>query len=291
MTRQGAGHYDEIQMTGLRARKIQQKGMNKTCMFAEERRRNIEKYVSEKKRVTVDEICRKFRVSPATVRNDLNQLHEEGKLIRTHGGAIANTKVSFELFTAEKDKMHHAEKEAIAQEAVKLIHEGDSIALDSGTTVFELAKLLGRFKNLRVVTWDLSIAAWLDMHTQVSLFMIGGEVRKGHHYTTGYTFREFLPRLNVDLFFMSANGVDPEQGITTPQVETAMIKELILKGSRRAVLLSDSSKLGDVTFVKFADLRDVEAMITDDGCNPEIGSQMQSMGVKMVIAKVPEADE
>ncbi|MBR2561646.1 MAG: DeoR/GlpR transcriptional regulator [Eubacterium sp.] len=260
-------------------------------MFAEERRRNIEKYVAERKRVTVDEICQAFSVSPATVRNDLNQLDEEGKLKRTHGGAIANTKVSFELFTAEKDKMHHGEKEAIAKEAVKLIHEGDSIALDSGTTVFELAKLLGRFKNLRVVTWDLSIAAWLDMHTQVSLFMIGGEVRKGHHYTTGYTFREFLPRLNVDLFFMSANGVDVEQGITTPQVETAMIKELILKGSRRAVLLSDSSKLGDVTFVKFADLRDIEELITDDGCNPEIGSQMQSMGVKMVIAKVPEADE
>ena len=257
-------------------------------MFAEERRRKITAYVQEKTRVTVDELCDVFDVSPATVRNDLNQLHEEGQLKRTHGGAIANTKVGFELFSEQKDKMNQIEKQMIAREAVKLVHEGDSIALDSGTTVMELAKLLGSFKNLRVVTWDLAIAAWLDMHTQVSLFFIGGEVRKGHHYTTGHTFRDFLPKLNVDIFFMSANGIDAVQGITTPQVETAMIKEMILQGSARAYLLSDSTKIGKVAFVKFADLRDVELLITDDGCDEESISRIQNAGTRVQIVKIPE---
>ena len=258
-------------------------------IFAEERRRQIASYVAEKTRVTVDELCEKFQVSPATVRNDLNQLHEEGQLKRTHGGAIASTKVGYELFSEQKGKMNQIEKQEIAQEAVKLIRDGDIIALDSGTTILELAKLLGSFKDLRVVTWDLAIAAWLDMHTDVSLFFIGGEVRKGHHYTTGDTFRDFLPKLNVDLFFMSANGIDPVQGITTPQVETAMIKERILQGSRRAILLSDSTKIGKVTFVKFADIRDVELLITDDGCDAESIRGLHDAGARLQIVKVPEA--
>ena len=123
------------------------------------------------------------------------------------------------------------------------------------------------------------------MHTQVNLFVVGGEVRKGHHYMTGYPFRENMLKLNVDIFFMSANGVDPEQGITTPQVETAMMKEWILKGSRRAVLLADSSKMGCVAFVKFADIHDVEMMITDERCNPEIGGQIQNAGIRVKIVK------
>ena len=181
-------------------------------MFAEERKRQILTYVNKNMRVTVGDLCEEFSVSPATIRNDLNELHEKGLIKRTHGGALANTQTNFEPVTNEKNDKFQKEKQCIAREALKYINEGDCIAMDAGTTVYELAKLLKGFKKLMVVTYDLNIAGFLDSNTEVSLFIAGGEVRKGHHYMVGNTSMEAIAKLNVDIFFMGANGVSMKKG-------------------------------------------------------------------------------
>ena len=140
-------------------------------MFAEERKRQILTYVNKNMRVTVGDLCEEFSVSPATIRNDLNELHEKGLIKRTHGGALANTQTNFEPVTNEKNDKFQKEKQCIAREALKYINEGDCIAMDAGTTVYELAKLLKGFKKLMVVTYDLNIAGFLDSNTEVSLFL------------------------------------------------------------------------------------------------------------------------
>ena len=255
------------------------------AMFAEERKRRIVAYVDKQKRVTVQELCDEFGVSSATIRNDLNQLYENGLLKRTHGGAIANVQTNFELITNEKTARFMNEKRAIAKEALRFVHEGDCIALDAGTTILETARLLGGFEKLRVLTYDLNIAAYLDANTNVDLYIAGGQVRRGHHYMIGSASVEAFAKLHVDVFLMSANGVDPRAGLTTPQVETAQIKEGIIRNAGKRVLLADSSKVGNISFAKFADLSDVDVLITDSYADTQIIDQIRSAGTDVQIVE------
>ncbi|MCI8591527.1 MAG: hypothetical protein HFI88_04075 [Lachnospiraceae bacterium] len=164
--------------------------------------------------------------------------------------------------------------------------EGDCIALDAGTTIYEVAKILEGFKKLMVVTYDLNIASYLDNHTDVSLFVAGGEVRKGHHYMIGNTAIEAIAKLNVDTFFIGANGINMKKGITTPQLDTALMKERIIENSRQCILLADSSKLDNISFAKFADLSELDVFITDEYADPEILERIRSEGIKVDIAKI-----
>lgn len=262
--------------------------VNETGLFAEERKRRIAVYVKEHGRVTVADLCAEFSVSPATMRNDLQVLHERGLLKRTHGGAMAKIQANFEPATDEKYSKFLKEKQAIAKEALKYIHEGDSIALDAGTTIYELAKLLRQFKKLQVVTYDLNIAAFLDANTKVSLFVAGGEVRWGHHYMIGNTALDSMDKLHVDTFFMGANGIHLPTGITTPQLDTAIIKEKIIKNARQSILLADSSKLDDISFAKFADIQDVDTFITDNCGDMEYIALLREAGMNVDVAAVEE---
>ena len=254
---------------------------NGAGLFAEERKRRIAIYVKQHGKVSVNELCAEFSVSPATMRNDLQVLHERRLLRRTHGGAMANIQANFEPSVNEKYDKCLAEKQTIARTALKYIREGDSIALDAGTTVFELAKLLGQFKNLRVVTYDLNIASYLDSNTQVSLFVAGGEVRGGHHYMIGNTALSALDNLHLDTFFIGANGIHAKAGITTPQLETAVIKKQLLFNSGQNILLADSSKIGNVCFTKFADLKEVDLLISDQGVDKKFLEEARKCGVRV----------
>src|SRR5690554_6638099 len=123
-------------------------------LFAEERKQQIVEFINKNSKANVAELCKVFRVSPATLRHDLNELSELGLITRTHGNAISTSSVNYELPTNEKMLKGQEKKVAIAARAIEFINEGDSIGLDAGTTAFEIAKQLTRFNNLTVVTYD-----------------------------------------------------------------------------------------------------------------------------------------
>src|SRR5690554_6180434 len=165
-------------------------------MLAQVRQQSIAELVSKKGNVTVNDLCSTFNVSPATIRNDLRSLEDRGAVKRTHGGAISCNKSAYELNTLQKEVQNVEKKRAIADEAIKQIQEGDAIALDSGTTTFELAKLLVKFNNLTVLTNDLQIAAWLEQNTEVNIIMIGGSVRRNFRCTVGQSAIDMLTVLH-----------------------------------------------------------------------------------------------
>ncbi len=127
-------------------------------LFAEERREHILKLLEKNSKILVPELCEVFEVSPATIRSDLRDLESEKKLKRTHGGAILLRKAAFEPNSRLKEVEHIEEKQRIAVCAAQQIDDGDTIALDTGTTTFELAKCLTSKRNLTVVTNDLKIS-------------------------------------------------------------------------------------------------------------------------------------
>ena len=228
--------------------------------------------------VTVGELCQRFEVSPATIRSDLRAL-EAGRLLeRTHGGAISCHRAAYEPDTHQKATQRIGEKTRIAQAALKHIQPGDSILLDTGTTTFQLCRLLDGFERLTVVTYDLQIAAWLESNTGVSIVMAGGFVRQNFHCTTGQTAIDTLSRLHVDKLFLAANAVD-ETALSTPTLEMAAIKSVLTESADEVILLVDSSKLGRKSFCRFADLEKVDLLITDTQAPPALIDRIRERGV------------
>ena len=255
-------------------------------MFAEERKHMIVDLVNKNIKTTVNNLCEKFSVSPATIRNDLRELEEAGLLKRTHGGAISNIKANYEPNAYQKEVEHVVEKKAIAKLAAQYVHEGDTIALDTGTTTFELAKLLVTHENLTVVTNDLQIAAFLERNGKANIIMAGGAVRRIFHCTAGQKAIDTLCDLNVDKTFLAANGVSIKRGISTPNIDTAHVKAKLVGLGDKVILLADSAKFDTSTFVKFADLKDIDLIITDSGVDLEYVETMRHMDVHIEMAKL-----
>ena len=249
------------------------------AMFSQLRRKGILELVNRNGIATVAELCERFNVSPATIRNDLQALEKAGQLERTHGGAITAEKTAYEPNTFQKEVRNAEEKARIAQAAFQYIHPGDAIALDSGTTTFQLAKLFNRIERLTVVTYDLQIAAWLECNTNVSIIMIGGAVRRHFHCTAGQAAIESLSRLRVDKAFLAANGASIVEGLSTPNIDMAGIKSTLIARSDKRFLLCDHTKLDRNAFATFAPITAVNALITDKQADPTFVEDARGLGL------------
>lgn len=253
-------------------------------IFAEERRRLIVELVNENTKATVQELCHTFSVSSATIRNDLRSLEDSCLLKRTHGGAISCRSVNYEINSYERAEARLAQKAQIAAKAVSLIKEGDTIALDTGTTTFELAKLLTKFHDLTVVTNDLQIALYLEQYSNANIFLAGGFLRRDYHCTVGNKALDAVSDFNVDKAFIGANGISLTRGIATPNTDTAEIKEAFITISDRTAIIADSSKFDRTSFSKFADFEDVAMIITDNRVDQTFVEKLREIGVEVLIS-------
>ena len=244
--------------------------MSNTPIFAEERQNKILSLLRIKNKILVNDLCEEFGVSSATIRNDLNQLEKSGLLRRTHGGAIPSTKIMEELTSSQKDKTNFDQKKRLAEYAEGFIENGDTIALDTGTTTYALACALANKKNLTVITADIRIAALLEEFSGVSVVLAGGELRKGFSCTTGSITNKTLSSLKVDKIFLATNTVDSDGILFTPDIEQAYVKQTLISMGKEIFLLCDSSKFGRQSFSRFGSISDIDYIITDTGFDPDI---------------------
>jgi len=257
-------------------------------MLAQLRRNGIVELIEAQGSTTVSELCRKFGVTSATIRSDLKKLEDAGALERTYGGAVRTPKAVSDPSIHQRETRQVPQKKAIALAALQHIRPNDVIGLDSGSTTFQLCRLLGRFEQLTVVTYDLQIAAWLEYNTSVNIIMAGGQVHRNYHCTCGRATRDALSILNLKKLFLSSNGVSIEQGLSTMSLDMAEIKSTLVKSAEAVYLLCDSTKMGRKAIVSFAPLSSVDALITDSGVSPEFKRQVEEAGVTVEVAHVPE---
>lgn len=232
-------------------------------LFAEERQEQIITLLSKNTKLLVPELCDYFQVSPATIRSDLRDLAAKGRLKRTHGGAIPISKTIFEPTSDDKKIQNSAEKQAIATLAADMVDNGDTIAIDAGSTMLELAKKLVKKQDLTIVVNDLNIALYLEQHTQANVIVLGGNLRKGQQCTVGPITLSALTSLNVDKVFLATNAFLPEKGFMTPDMNQAEVKKAMLRCASEKIVLCDSSKIGKISFVEFAKLHEVDKLVTD----------------------------
>jgi len=259
--------------------------MTDGALFVEERKQQILEYIEAHRKATVGELCEHFRVSSATIRNDLRDLEQGNLLLRTHGGAMVRSKTGQELDSSQKRVQNLEAKRRIAAAALELIEDGDRIILDTGTTTLELARLLGRRRDVTVVTNDLAIALELEEMDSVSVVFIGGLLRRRFHCTVSYgnAWREGLAGLSVDKAFMGVNSLSPEKGATTPDLSTAETKKSMIEIAVKVFLLCDSSKFGRSSFARFATLDQIDAVVTEQATAAD-RRQLEELGVEVIIA-------
>ena len=213
-------------------------------MLSEERRRQIFELLQTEGRVIVRDLSKRFQTSLITIRKDLEHLHNQGQLQRTHGGALTiRNGAQNDRSLQEKGRVHRQEKIRIATAAVRLIREGQVVLLDSGTTTTAIARACRHFKNLTVITNATNIAAELD-DTSVDVILTGGILRKNSFSLVGPLAEESLRRLNADLLFLAVDGFDVTYGLTTPNLLEARVNRAMAEASRRTVVVCDSSKFG-----------------------------------------------
>jgi DeoR/GlpR family transcriptional regulator of sugar metabolism len=255
-----------------------------------DRRRMIVELVQESGSKTVAELCDLFDVSEMTIRRDLRDLDREGVLRRVHGGAVSSLGRSYEPPYAMRSTRNSEIKRAIGRSAVELIVDGDSIALDVGTTTLEIAQALQGKHNLTIITASLPIAnqilSNLSLTSEVRLILTGGIVRSGELSMIGSIAAQTYADYHVDKAFIGVGGMSEETGLTEYNLEDAMVKKQMIRNAHQCIVVADSTKIGQTTFVSIAPLSTVDTLITDSQIPAAAQRRFESLGIEVIVAEV-----
>ena len=258
-------------------------------VFAEERQHQIGRLVVELGRVRVGDLAQRFGVSGVTIRKDLDALERQGRIVRTHGGAVSPAGAGMERAFDVRERLQHAEKEAIGREAAALVADGESIALDASTTAYAMARHLrarGGWLHLTVVTNGLRIALELAGVSGVTVVMPGGFIRPEALSLVGPLGEGLLERVNVQRAFLGATGFSVEAGLCDGTEEEAQIKRLLVAAATETIGLVDHTKWARRSLATFCPTSSLTAVITDAPVAGGMAEALLAAGVRLVEASV-----
>jgi DeoR family transcriptional regulator of aga operon len=252
-------------------------------MLNEERRRAILESVNRDGRALVGELARQFDTSEVTIRKDLEILHANGLLHRTHGGALPSRETALSDPTLrEKERLHRKEKNRIAQAAAAMTREGQVVVLDSGSTTAAIARALRQFHNLTVITNSVTIAAELA-GTDVEVILTGGTLRKNSFSLVGPIAEDTLRRLNADILFLGVDGLDVRYGLSTPNLLEAKVNRIMVEVSKKVVAVCDASKFGRRSLSLIVPPTAVHHVVTDRSAPKADLRKLQKMGIELTL--------
>lgn len=239
--------------------------------------------------VTVEELVDRFEASPATTRRDLDTLAAQRLLTRTHGGAVAQT-VAYELPIRYKSHQRTHEKASIAQAAAALVAPGMVVGLSGGTTTTAIAAALAARDDLAadggvtVVTNAVNIAAQLATRPDIKVVVTGGVIHSRTYELVGPFVEQLLRGVRLDLAFIGVNGMDAAAGATTQDEREAAVNRMMAERARRAVVVTDGSKLGVESFATVGGPDLFAMVITDDGADEAAVQSLRDAGYEVLIA-------
>lgn len=254
-------------------------------MKPNKRREAILDYIQKSVIASPSAIANDFSVSVETVRRDLGYLKKEGLIETVHGGVAAVKQRGVETSYQTRATEHIPEKQKIASAAAELIKPGDSLILDGGTTLFELAKLLVNIKDLLVITPSVQIGLYLVANSSHRVFLPGGWLRKADQTLFGNRAVETVMNFRVDKAFVGAAGVSSEHGVTDYFDEEVNLRTAEIKSAQNTYLLVDHSKFNETALLFVAPVTAFSAVITNSSApNIEI-ENMRELGVSVIVAE------
>lgn len=257
-------------------------------MNARQRRELISRRVSVEGGVQIADLMEEFRLTDTTIRRDLSILERMGLLSRVHGAAVSTGKALQVASLERLMNLHSPEKQRIGAAAAEYIHDQDVIILDSGTTVFQLARHippeLRRVGALRIVTNSTSLVDEVGVWSSPNLLLLGGIYLPEHRATVGPEVLHQLGEISAKVAFLGCDGFTLSGGITTAHPLMAETGRMMAERAEQVIVLADNNKLSRAGFVPIIPIQKINVLITDTGASMEILTGLREQGVKVVLA-------
>ncbi len=249
------------------------------------RQRAILSAVEAQGTVRVSELARQFGVTEMTIRRDLDELERKELVKRIHGGGVSARGRFYEPTLTLRNTVHIEQKQRIARAAAALVQEGDMVALDVGSTTYEVGRCLIGRRNLTIITPSLLIATLFVNQPDIRLILPGGIVRPGETAMIGELSHRAFEIFNVDKLFLGVGGIDAQAGLTEYNWDDAQVKQAMLRSAKQTVVLADASKFNHIATVKVAQFEAVQCLVTDQAPPPAIAAAMQRAHVGVIVAE------
>ena len=250
--------------------------------FQIEKQKLVLDYIKKHGKATVAELSALFSLSNVTIRKYLNEFHEKGLVIKTHGGAISkDNNMNYEIPYSSKNHLFMNEKKRIGKAAAEMINEREAVIIDAGSTAYELARCIGN-KTITVITDDIKIAAELAGKVNINLIITGGKVQKNVYTAFSPETKDFLSKVHVSKVFLGADAIDIKAGVTNRTLEEAAVKTAMVAAADRVVLMADHSKFDSKAFVHVCSLEDIDTVISD-GIPKDFAHIFNRLGTKVML--------
>lgn len=259
---------------------------------AEIREKEIMALLRVSGKVSVAEAVALLDVSESTVRRLFSKLEADGLAVRTYRGISINAVSGMrESYSFEKNELYRSnEKIMIGEAAEKLIEEGDTLYLDSGTTVMRLCSAMARAavangeKYSSVTVFTNSLANLNLLKDYMNVCLIGGEYRPHRQDFCGYLTDEVIKRLHFTKCFVGADGFSVANGLTASDFDTARINQLVVAGSDKRILLADTSKAGKASVIHYAPIDSVDTLVTNKWLANEVKAELLKVNINIIEA-------
>lgn len=252
----------------------------------EVRRKRILEFLRREGKISVTEVAAALKVTPVTIRTDLDVLEKEGCLVRVQGGAV-RLPGKTAIFHSEKPQAevaHEKEKMAIGAAVAQMVQDGDTLFINSGTTSECIAYALRARMNLNIVTNSLRVATILGAVASFRVVLVGGEINSQYGFTCGGDAQEQLAKYQADWTVLSVDGVSAKGGITTHHAEEAIIDRMMVASGSRVVVAADNSKIGRTGFSRVCECTPELLLVTNCGEKETAVAELQECGVRVVFA-------
>ncbi|HZK04566.1 MAG TPA: DeoR/GlpR family DNA-binding transcription regulator [Actinomycetaceae bacterium] len=249
--------------------------------LAAERRRAIVAELRANGRLEVAETADRFETSVETIRKDLISLEKRGLLRRVHGGALPVQTMTFEPDVTSRVSENRDEKVRIGTRALTHLPERGVVMIDAGSTTQLFTEMLPNRSDLRVFTNSLIIASIAASKPSIICHTLGGRIRPTTMAEVGATARRSLESLHFDIAFVGTNAVSPKRGLYTPDPDEAAVKQDMIANSERVILLADHRKFGQHSLVRYADLSEIDVVITGAELHEDFRHELAAAGVEM----------
>jgi DeoR family transcriptional regulator, fructose operon transcriptional repressor len=250
------------------------------------RRSYILKQIENLGSVTVADLADDLGVSGMTIRRDLDELEKDGLVQRVHGSAVSARGRGYEPPYALRVTQAIEAKQAIGVLAATLVADGDSIALDIGSTTIELAKNLTERHNLTILTPSLRIANLFINQPDVRLILPGGIARPGEASLSGDLTRKAFQGLFVDRLFLSVGGINAQFGLTGYNWDEALVKQAMIKSAKEVIVVADATKFGKVAFAHITSFSAIHKLVTDQMPPKPLLLELNKAGVNISLANI-----
>jgi DeoR/GlpR family transcriptional regulator of sugar metabolism len=229
-------------------------------MLKRERQAYIIQQINIHNKVLSSDLSVQLDVSEDTIRRDLQELAEEGKLLKVHGGALSK---SFH-FTIENSNIYALpEKKSIAYKALQLIRDGMLVLLSGGTTIRQLVKALPPELNATFITVSVPIALELLEHPNCEVIFLGNKLLKHAQMSVGAEVVQRLAGIKADLCILGTNSIDANDGITDLDWEIIEVKRAMINSAQKTVSLAIAEKLNTAQRLQVCKPEEIDILITE----------------------------